>query len=104
MTTRTVLGRQGAIGILAIVLALLTLLFFWLQPVNIILGAAGALTGLIGIGLDYSVGGRPLRQAVAGLLLSLAALGISVSLPLILRYEPPTHRAPERNVPAVTVD
>jgi hypothetical protein len=93
-------------GILAIVLALLALMFFWLQPVNIILGAAGALTGLIGIGLDYPAGGRPLRQAAAGVLLSLAALAMSVSLPLILRHDPsmPDNRKPDRSVPAVTLN
>ena len=79
--------RPGAIGILAVLLALIGLLFFWMVPINLILGGAGVLVGVFGVGINYSAGGRPLRQATAGLLLALIVFLISLTLPLILRED-----------------
>jgi hypothetical protein len=87
MTTRTILGRQGALGILSIVLALLGLLLFWLQPIGLVFSGAGILAGILGVGASYSAGGRPYRQAGAGLILSFGALLINLSLTVMLRTE-----------------
>ena len=96
MTTRLVHGRQGALGILSIVLALLGFLFFWIQPFGVILSSAGIITGLIGVGASYSAGGRPVHQAAAGVLLSVIALLVSLSIPLILHGDLPSQVEPAR--------
>jgi len=104
MTVQTVLGRQGALGILSILLALLGLMMFWLQPLGLILSGAGILAGILGLGTSHSAGGRPYRQAGAGLLLSFAALLINLSLTPSLRGEADPRvlePAPQR-VPATT--
>jgi len=87
MTTRTVLTRQGPLGVLSLGLAFLSLLLVWLQPIGLILGGAGILVGLLGLGMNYSAGGRPYRQAGAGLLLSFCALLINLGLTVMLRRE-----------------
>jgi hypothetical protein len=90
MAAHTVYGRQGVAGLLAIVLALLGLMFFWIQPIGLILSGAGILAGVLGVGMNYSAGGRPLRQATAGLILAIIALLISLSIPLILHGDLPS--------------
>ena len=64
MATRLVLGRQGVWGSLSIGLALFGLLLFWLQPFGVILSGAGILAGMLGVGVNYAAGGRPLHQAM----------------------------------------
>ena len=85
MAAQIVWGRQGVCGLLALVLALIGLLFFWIQPFGEILCGAGIIAGVVGVGANYSTGGRPLRQATAGLILAIVGLLISLSMPLILR-------------------
>ncbi len=96
MVTRSVLSRQGAMGLLSIVLALLGLLFFWVEPVGVVLSAAGIVVGVIGIAANYATGGRPLHQAANGLLLSVITLVITLSIPLILRGDLPSRIEPQR--------
>ena len=104
MVTRLVLARQGAAGILSIVLALLGLLFFWLQFFGAILSGAGIIAGLVGIVVSYNAGGRPLHQAVTGLLLSAIVLWLSLSMPHILHGDMPSKVEPPRQALPTTTD
>jgi len=92
-----VFGRQGVFGLLSVGLGFLGLLFFWVQPLGEILGGAGILAGVLGVGASYSTGGRPLRQATTGLIVSFVAVLVSLSMPLILREDRSTRiLEPER--------
>jgi hypothetical protein len=85
MTTRTVYEPQSVAGLMSLVFAALGLLFFWLVPLGSMVAAVGVVSALVGIVQSYARGGRALRQSVAGLLLSGAALTLSLWIPLMLR-------------------
>jgi hypothetical protein len=87
MAIRTMSATRHALGILSLSLAFLGLLLFWFMPFGVLLSAVGILAGGLGVALNHAQGGLPLRQALTGLLLSLAALAVSFSTAIIMRPE-----------------
>jgi len=71
-------------GPLSMAMGGLGLVLYWVWPLGLILAAVGLLAGLAGLATLYAVGGRPLRQAVVGTLVSAAALLVNLWIPQIL--------------------
>src|SRR4051812_6451257 len=87
MAIGTTFATRHALGSLSLSLAFLGLLLFWLMPFGVLLSAAGTLAGGLGVALNQPQGGLPFRQALTGLLLSLAALTVSLSTAVIMHPE-----------------
>jgi hypothetical protein len=110
MASYVAYGRSSILGLTALIAGGLGLVLYFFQPIGIVLGVAGMLLGIFGVLMHFTEGGRPLRVAMAGLLLSAAALATGLAVPAILRMnlrrDGPVNReeSPYTPAPAHPVD
>lgn len=77
MATSLVWNRSRGLGMASLALAFLGLVFFWWVPFGMVLSLAGLILGVVGWFLAAGPA-RSLSLVIAGMLLSLVAVGINL--------------------------